>query len=88
LIRFRTTQASLVMEKNVKNVLTINSGGDNIVPKLNIIYHRWLKQDFPDWNERMDYEKKQEEFYKSAMTKKKEIKRLGMIENSNFYSEP
>jgi len=34
----------------------------------------------------MAYQKKQEEFYKLAMKKKRELKRLRIKENSNFYT--
>ena len=49
-----------------------------------IAFHRRLERHFPDWKERMDYQKRQEEFYKSATRKRKEIKRLGLLENSDF----
>ncbi len=52
-----------------------------------IAFHRRLEQHFPDWQERMDYQKRQEEVYKSAMRKKKEIKRLRLLENSDFYTK-
>lgn len=35
--------------------------------------HRRLERQFPDWEERMSYQEKQAEFYKSALRKKKEI---------------
>ena len=35
----------------------------------------------------MDYQKKQEEFYKSAMKRKKEIKRLRILDNKKFYTK-
>ena len=35
-----------------------------------------MEQHFPDWNERMDYKKKQEKFYKLAMKRKKELKKV------------
>ncbi|MFT6843772.1 MAG: hypothetical protein ACJASR_002556 [Psychroserpens sp.] len=49
-------------------------------------FHRRLKQAFPDWTERMDYQKKQEEFYKSAMRKKKEIERIRVLPNTRYYT--
>jgi hypothetical protein len=86
LIRFQTIQTPAVIKKNVKNVLAINSGGDGTVPKsdnfvfqtglrkrkkFDIIFHHRLEQHFPDWGDRMACQKKQEEFYKLAMKKKK-----------------
>ncbi len=44
--------------------------------KFNLAYHRRLEKRFPDWQNRIDYQKKQEELYKSAMKKQREIKRL------------
>jgi hypothetical protein len=38
-----------------------------------------LEQHFPDWDERVSYQKKQEKFYKSAMKKQAELKRLRVI---------
>jgi hypothetical protein len=88
-IRFQTTQTPAVIEKNVKNVLAINLGGDGTVPKsdsfvfqtglrkrkkFDITFHHRLEQHFPDWVERMTYKKKQEEFYKLAMKKKEKSK--------------
>ena len=52
-----------------------------------IAFHRRLEQHFPDWKERMDYQKRQEEIYKSAMRKRNEIKRLRLLENSDFYTK-
>jgi hypothetical protein len=44
-------------------------------------FHRRLKKYFPDWDERMAFQKKQEGFYKSAMQKKREALRLRLKEN-------
>jgi hypothetical protein len=102
LVGFERTQTPEVIEKNVKNILAINSGGDGTVPKSNsfvlqtglrkrkkfdIIFHRRLEEHCPDWDKRMTYQKKQEEFYKSAMKKKRELKKLRIKENSNFYTK-
>jgi len=35
----------------------------------------------------MDYQKKQEEFYKSVMERKREIKRLRLLDNKDWYSK-
>ena len=35
----------------------------------------------------MDYQKKQEEFYKSAIKRKREIKRLRLLDNKDWYSK-
>ena len=52
--------------------------------KFDLAFHRRLEQHFPDWEERMAYQKKQAEFYKSAMRKKKEIVKLRMADDLNF----
>ena len=101
-VGFQRTQPSTVIEKNMASVLAINSGGEGSKPKsgsfvvqtglgkrkkFNIVFHRRLEQHFPDWEERMNYQKKQEEFYKSAMRKQREFKRLRIKENSNLYTK-
>ena len=55
--------------------------------KIDLSFHRQLEQHFPDWSDRMDYQNKQEKFYKSAMLKKREIQRLRIIETSNLYTK-
>jgi len=99
-VRFERTPT--VIDKNIASVLVINSGGerptrasDSVVlqtgsgksKKFNIVFHRRLEKYFPDWKERMDYQKKQEEFYKSAMKRKKEIKRLRLLDNKDYYTK-
>jgi hypothetical protein len=59
----------------------------NIIQKMDPDFHRRLEKYFPDWEERMTYQKSQTEFYKSAMRKKKEIIKLRMADDLNFYSE-
>lgn len=41
----------------------------------------------PDWEARMDYQKKQEKFYKSAIKKQTELKRLRIKDTSGFYTK-
>ena len=55
--------------------------------KFKIVFHRRLEQHFSDWEERMNYQEKQEEFYKSVMRKQREFKRLRIKENSNLYTK-
>jgi len=101
-VRFERTQPLTVIEKKTASILAINSGGEGskwkfgsfVVQtglgkrkKFNIVFHRRLEQHFPDWEERMNYQKKQEDFYKSAMKKKREFKRLRIKENSNLYTK-
>ena len=42
---------------------------------------------FPDWEARMDYQKKREKFYKSAIKKQTELKRLRIKDTSGFYTK-
>ena len=35
-----------------------------------------MEREFPDWEQRMDYQKKQEQFYISAMRKQREMRNL------------
>ena len=55
--------------------------------KFNLDFHRQLEQHFPDWSGRMDYQKKQEKFLKSAMRKKREIIRLRLREDAKLYTK-
>ena len=55
--------------------------------KFDLDFHRQLEQYFPDWAGRMNYQKKQEKFFKSAMRKKREIIRLRMKEDPKFYTK-
>jgi hypothetical protein len=48
--------------------------------KFNLSFHRQLEKHFPDWDERMSYQKKQEKFYKSARMKQAELRRVRMID--------
>ena len=55
--------------------------------KFDLDFHRQLKHYFPDWDGRMNYQKKQEKFFKSAMRKKREMIRLRMKEDLKFYTK-
>ena len=57
------------------------------IKKFDIDFHRQLEQYFPDWGERMNYQKKQEKFFKLAMRKKREMTRLRMKEDPKFYTK-
>jgi len=58
-------------------------GGAREPEKINFdpAFHHRLKKYFPDWDERMAFQKKQEGFYKSAMKKKRKALRLRLKEN-------
>jgi len=42
-------------------------------------FHRRLEQYFLDWKDRMDYQKKQEKFYKLAIKREKELKKAKTV---------
>jgi len=101
-VGFQRIQPSTVIEKNTASVLAINWGGEGSKrkfgsfvlqtvsgkrKKFNIVFHRRLEQYFPDWNERIEYQKKQEKFYKLAMRRRKEIKRVGMLDKKSSYTK-
>ena len=65
----------------------VRGGGRENSEKFDLDFHRQLEQYFPDWAGRMDYQKKQEKFFKSAMRKKRELIRLRMIEDPKFYTQ-
>ena len=55
--------------------------------KFDLTFHRKLEKSFPDWEDRMNFQKKQEKFYKSAMKKQAESRRTRMTDRSNRYTE-
>ena len=70
------------------------SGGDGLPAlfsakreKFDLVLHARLMKTFPDWPARMDYQKKQEEFYKSAIKKQIQLKRLRIQDTSSFYTK-
>lgn len=70
------------------------SGGDGFPirfsakrEKFDLVLHARLMKTFPDWEARMDYQKKQEKFYKSAIKKQTELKRLRIKDTSGFYTK-
>ena len=55
--------------------------------KFDLAFHRRLEQHFPDWEDRINYQKKQEEFSKSALRKERELRRLRIKDTSKFYTK-
>ena len=45
------------------------------------------EQSFPDWKERLDYQKTQEKFYISAIKKKYVLKKSRMLDNKSYYTK-
>lgn len=55
--------------------------------KFDLSLHRKLEKHFPDWNQRINYQKKQENFYKSAMKKQAALRRTRMMDKRNHYTK-
>lgn len=70
-------------QKTANKVFEIPYSGGQI----DLSFHHQLEQHFPDWNERMDYQKKQEKFYKLAMKRKKELKILRLLDKKSYYTK-
>jgi hypothetical protein len=70
------------------------SGGDGLLiwfsakrEKFDLVLHARLMKTFPDWEARMNYQKKQEDFYKLAIKKQTQLKRLRIKDTSDFYTK-
>jgi len=50
-------------------------------------FREMLKKHFPDFNERINYQKKQAKFYRSALNKISEAKRVGMSNSLKLTSQ-
>ena len=48
--------------------------------KFDLALHRRMEKHFPDWEGRMDFQKKQEKLYKAAMKRQAELRRTRMID--------
>ena len=73
-------------------VVSVNRGGGSpseSQEKIKITkgFHRRLEQHFPDWEGRMDYQKRQEKYYKLAMRKKMELKRTKLSDKEYYYTK-
>ena len=49
-------------------------------------FHRKLEKHFPDWEGRIDFQRKQEKFYKSAIKKQSELRRIKAMDKRNRYT--
>ena len=70
-------------QKTANKVFEIPYSGGQIGQR----FHHQLEQHSPDWDERMDYQKKQEKFYELAMKRKKELKILGRLDKKSYYTK-
>ena len=76
--------------ENLSTVLLVARGGTDSKPpvmdllnekknkKINPAFHRRLEQHFPDWDGRIEHQRKQEQLYESAMKRERESKKLGI----------
>jgi hypothetical protein len=64
----------------------IRGGSKDSKADFDVNFHRRLREAFPDWKARMDYQKKQEEFYKSAMKKREERTRIKVLNDSRYFT--
>jgi hypothetical protein len=55
--------------------------------KFDLLFYSRLEHHFPDWNDRSEYQRKQEKLYDSAMKKRREALRLRLKENWNRTTE-
>lgn len=60
---------------------------DGKTRKFDLVFHSQLEQHFPDWKERMEYQRNQEKLYDSAMKKRRQALRLRLQENWNRTDE-
>ena len=64
-----------------------NSSSQNPIVPQTLNKREMLFKHFPDWQARMDYQKKQEEFFKSAILRKRELQRKGITESRDLYTK-
>ena len=73
-------QLHLLSSSQISLVLKLKGGGSNesseLGPKMISNRRKMLKKHFPDWEERVNYEKKQEKNYRSTLNRIDEAKRL------------
>ena len=67
---------------SVQSVVRLNGEGQNTssesTPRIPVNRREMLRKHFPDWEERVDYQKKQEKIYWSVQARIAEGKRLGV----------
>jgi hypothetical protein len=67
-----------------EEVLVLRGGKRDSTDRIHVGRKILLKNLFPDWPERVAYQKEQEKFYKSAQAKLQEAKKLRISEKSLF----
>lgn len=88
----RSTEVDFVYEKastfrsdpsQINLNLIIPVGSKNFDPK----FHRRLEQEFPDWKNRMDYQERQQKYYKLAMRRKTQLRRTKLLDKESYYTK-
>lgn len=64
-----------------------NNPGKKKTKKFNLLFHIALRKEFPNWPDRTDYQKKQEQFYRSAMKKQEACRNLRIRNPTEFYTK-
>lgn len=86
--RVESPNTTILVDNKGKNskekTLPINNRKNK--KNFDLAFHRRLENHFPDWEGRMNYQKRQEQFYKSAMKKQAEIRRTRMIDRRSRYT--
>ena len=59
-----------------QEILSLRAGGQDSTDRSSVGRKILLKNLFPDWPERVAYQKEQEKFYKSALAKLQELRKL------------
>lgn len=77
----------LVNSTSINSDLNEIKNSSIIIRKNKKKFQRKLEKHFPDWDERMNYQKKQENFYKSAMKKQAELRRIKVMDKRNRYTK-
>jgi hypothetical protein len=77
---FNISHSDCVFRVNPKNTSVPQALKQNVRREM-------LRKHFPDWEGRMDYQKKQEKIYNSALLKKREMQRLHLLETPNLYTK-
>ena len=84
-----TREKKIANKKRAAKIIELQDEFEKIKyrEKFDLVLHVKLMKTFPDWPARMDYQKKQEEFYKSAIKKQIQLKRLRIQETSSVYTK-
>ena len=85
-----STDHTTILAKNLRDkskgrTLPINNRKNK--KKFDERFHRKLEQHFPDWQGRIDFQRKQEKFYKSAMKRQAALRGTKMMDIRTRYTK-